>query len=260
MILAKRDFMQQLTHAFKDVYGERGYSIVDFSKDDFQKIHQIIELHWLKKLSTHYPNEFERFKKLGLKSYHQHADSIDHSDFWCKKMRILSKEDAGTFRNLQFFQAMEKVTGGIGITNEAGSGYDEFYWRICRPNMKQDIGPLHADEWFWELNNYRPSPVGKDKVKLWIGVETEPGLNGLRVVPGSHLKKWDYKSSFKYGSYKPEFDDTNVDAILLDIKPGQGVLFNHHLLHGGALNKGKHTRVSIECTICIDKNKLNQSN
>ena len=38
---------------------------------------------------------------------------------------------------------------------------------------------------------------------------------------------------------------------LINTKPGNIILFNDNLIHGGALNTGKNTRVSTEFTLLV---------
>src|SRR5207237_1422761 len=65
--------------------------------------------------------------------------------------------------------------------------HDELNWRVVRPNQPTDVGPIHADKWFWDAGyGYGSMPAGYDRVKIWIGVYTEPGVKGLTVKPDSH--------------------------------------------------------------------------
>ena len=41
-------------------------------------------------------------------------------------------------------------------------------------------------------------------------------------------------------------------------KPGTVIIFNDKLLHGGVVNEGSETRVSMEFTMFVDSNKLNR--
>ena len=73
-------------------------------------------------------------------------------------------------------------------SDEDSIGRPEIYWRLVRPNKLNDVGPLHADSWFWNLNNKK-----KDKrFKLWVPIHCEINNTGFRYVPNSHVKKWKY--------------------------------------------------------------------
>ena len=42
--------------------------------------------------------------------------------------------------------------GKFSISDENKLGYGELVWRLVRPNKKDDVGPIHCDKWFWDLN------------------------------------------------------------------------------------------------------------
>jgi ectoine hydroxylase-related dioxygenase (phytanoyl-CoA dioxygenase family) len=115
-----------------------------------------------------------------------------------------------------------------------------------------DTGPVHADRWFWDLG-HGATPPGVERVKVWVAVVTEPGLSGLRVLRGSHLREWRYHGEPRDGFVKPAIDE-DVDALGLDLvrtEPGDAVVFNDALLHGGGESLGAWTRVSFEMTMFV---------
>ena len=116
---------------------------------------------------------------------------------------------------------------------------------------------MHRDSWFWEANNNYSYPNSKPlkRVKVWIPIIIEPGLNGLLVEPFSQFRKdllW--RGEGHKGSVKPVLltNINQVNPILIDTSPGQAVIFNFELLHGGAINNGQFTRVSVEFTILLN--------
>jgi hypothetical protein len=240
---------------FKEIMGESGFSQFKLTREDFRTIHDSVYNHWLGLIEVHFPQYVDAFAKGGLKKYHQNAHLINHGSFWSKQMRVLPSQVAEKIKSLSFFRQLESNLGKIEITSEENTGHEEFYWRLCRPVSPEDFGPLHADHWFWELNQWS-IPEGKERIKVWVAVETEPGKNGLRLVPGSHKKKWEYNKVFKHGINKPDFDESAVEPLLIETKPGDAIGFNYHLLHGGALNSGENTRVSMEFTMLVDKKRL----
>ena len=126
-----------------------------------------------------------------------------------------------------------------------------------RPGVTSDIGPLHADKWFHNLvggSDYGMFPPETTTVKMWIAIYTEPGLNGLLVVPNSHHKDCKYSTVEKNGQIKPQIeeDESLLNVLLVPTKPGTCLIFNEKLLHGGALNNGNKTRVSAEITMVLD--------
>ena len=47
---------------------------------------------------------------------------------------------------------LSKIFGKFSISDENNIGYGELVWRLVRPNKKDDVGPIHCDKWFWDLN------------------------------------------------------------------------------------------------------------
>ena len=121
-----------------------------------------------------------------------------------------------------------------------------------RPGAKNDIGPLHADAWYWQLG-HGVIPPNMKRIKVWVALFCEPNLNGLRVVPYSQKREWKYHSEHRDGFSKPQIDEdeSQLDIRLVPTKPGDTIVFHDNLLHGGALNNGQHTRVSLEFTIFV---------
>ena len=57
---------------------------------------------------------------------------------------------------------------------------------------------------------------------------------------------------------KPIFDESNVETFMQkqNCTPGTVIVFNDKLLHGGVVNEGSETRVSMEFTMFVDKNNI----
>ena len=72
------------------------------------------------------------------------------------------------------------------------------------------------------------------------------------VEKNSHKRSdINWEGIFKHGIMKPILLDkeSSLNMTLINTLPGETVIFNDNLLHGGALNKGLNTRVSAEFTI-----------
>lgn len=120
-----------------------------------------------------------------------------------------------------------------------------------RPNQPSDVGPLHADSWFWELGQM-PIPLDHHRVKVWTAIFCEPGLNGFRYVPGSHKQKYPYYGELRFGLLKPQSDLVEDELEIRDFvsQPGDVIVFHDNLIHGGIRGSGS-TRVSLEFTIFV---------
>ncbi len=163
---------------------------------------------------------------------------LSHDEVKNKANRIFTPEEVERVKVFEFLKAVRNDLGNFTVSDvvvgsEIQRGREEVYFRVVRPNEEADVGALHRD-----TEHHARVPglhrADEETVKAWIAVETEPGLNGLLVVPDSH------RSTLQ----TPE---------LLRLSPGDIVLFNENLLHGGALNRGARARVSVEITLCFPR-------
>jgi hypothetical protein len=204
-----------------------------------------ITAHYLDHLQSVDAGLVNEAERLGIENYHLLKHSFEHGTVWPKQTRILSTSHVGAIRNMGFSQALLEEFGDFGISD------DELNWRLVRPHADDDVGPVHADGWFWELG-YGRIPPGWDRFKIWVPIYSEVGANGLSVKPYSHLRRdWKRHAEVRHGMAKPVLDE-NVDELnmqLLPLEPGAMVMFHDALLHGGVVNRGTRCRVSLELTI-----------
>ena len=168
-----------------------------------------------------------------------------------KIKRLFSKDGIKLIKNSSFYKNLKTIFKNPVITNEVNGAEPEIVWRLVRPNSPNDVGPLHADKWFWLANKWN-IPKNKKCVKVWIMLGGETTKSGLRVVPSSQKNDhWDYRIEKKHGIQKPVFDENNknIKALLVPTKPGNAIIFSYDLLHGGVQTIGNHCRVSLEFTI-----------
>ncbi len=234
----------------------RGYYLgFCFQKSELQEVLGFIHEQWLGRIKEKCPQHWKEFSNAGITRYHEFAHLLDHGSTWTKDARIFPKNIADKIRKMSLINALEEEYGPIIIADEEGIGYEEMDWRLVRPNQPNDIGPFHADAWFLELGHGIKPPHNMKAIKVWVALCCEPGLNGLKVVPDSQKKSWRYHGEFRHSFVKPQIDEdeANLPSILLNTKPGEAVLFHDKLLHAGALNKGKYTRVSMEFMIFVNK-------
>ena len=188
-----------------------------------------------------------------IENYHKISKELNHSKIWPKSSRILPFQFLEEFQNTNFFNQLKKLFNVVEISDEEDLGYGNIYWRLVRPNEKSDVGPIHRDSWFWQLNKNFPKPLYPFKrIKVWIAIETQPLKSGLLIEDNSHLRediKW--KGEIRHGIVKPLLlsDMKEFDMKLISTNPGESIIFNDNLVHGGALNKGNKTRVSLEFTL-----------
>lgn len=226
--------------------------------DELKIIRDLVENQWLSNIHKVTPINSSIFSNNGLEKYHENDHLLSHALSWPKATRILPKKAIDVIRATSFFKKLEEVYGAFDISDEEDVGYEEIYWRLVRPKKPSDVGPLHADSWFWDLGHGKMPANVKKRVKVWLALFCEPGLNGLRLVPESQKKEWRYRGEYRDGFSKPQIEENEADLTieLAYTKPGDAIIFHDKLLHGGAINQGESTRVSIEFTIFVKADKL----
>jgi hypothetical protein len=217
---------------------------------EVQGIKALIEAQWRRRLRQLVPTLAGAFERLGIERYHQLAHRVDHAALWPKRSRILGPQAVEEIRSTSLAARLQRELGNFAISDEEQIGWPEVYWRIVRPGCASDVGPLHADAWFWELG-HGVTPPGCTRVKVWVAVVAEPGRSGLLLVPGSHHRHWRYHAEHRDGMLKPRLEEETPDPQLIAAGPGDAVVFHDRLLHGGAVSRGTLTRISFEFTLLV---------
>lgn len=227
---------------------------LSFQADELRVLQSHVTACWLNTIQQYAPsNNADIFLKNGIERYHELSHLLDHDAIWSKAARILPQQSVDFIRTTSLIKKLEDIYGSFLISNEENISLEEIYWRLVRPGAKNDIGPLHADAWFWQLG-HGTTPPNMKRIKVWVALFCEPNLNGLRVVPYSQQREWKYHSDYRDGFSKPQIDEdeSQLDIRLVPTKPGDAIVFHDNLLHGGALNNGRCTRVSLEFTMFVN--------
>ena len=218
---------------------------------------------YLETINESYPKLVDEFKRIGIENYHLISNKIDHDSLWNKSKRCLKQSFVNNFKKMDIYQRLTDVYGQFKICdivydNNYEKGKEEIYWRIVRPKVTTDIGPLHADRWFHEILDMNSKVLGEKSltIKIWIPIYSEIMKNGLLIVPNSNLKTWKYTSKLLNNVPKPVFLD-KVEPILVPTDPGNMIIFSENTLHGGAFNNGNTTRISCEITMIFEKDHFN---
>lgn len=243
----------------QEIFDAPGYSArLSVTNDEVADIRNVIEEHWLSRIDTIYPELTQDFKSLGIARYHELSNKVDHNKLWQKRYRVLPPDAVKKIQKFDFYTNLLEKLSALGISDvvfENGNvqhGYGEIYWRLVRPSVSTDVGPLHADKWFHAVigGDKGMFPEDTTTVKMWMPIVCESGKNGLALVPNSHNKIWNVKYIHDGVAPKPHFDDElgEYKQKLIPTEPGNILLFNENLLHCGVINQGDTTRVSIEIT------------
>ena len=246
------------SHNIKEALeNETGYLTgLHITHEELTKIRSMITSSWLMNISKNTtPQIAEDFKSVGINRYHELAHLLDHGSMWPKVIRILNPNAVAEIRNMSLMRKLEDEFGYFEISDEDNVGHEEIYWRLVRPNSPTDVGPLHADAWFWDLG-HGVTPLGCKRVKVWIAIYCSPGKDGFKFVPGSHKHEWPYHGELKDGITKPKIgiSEEELDVVIFNSQPGEAIIFNDQLLHGGAVGQNE-TRVSLEFTMFVKNEK-----
>jgi hypothetical protein len=237
---------------FDEINETAGFCVESLAPNELEFVRGAIFDQYLGRIKQLQPDLVPIARERGITRYHTLPTTFEHGKSWPKATRLLDPKFVADFARMGFFRRIQSQFGP-----SATISHEELNWRLVRPNQPSDIGPIHADKWFWDAGyGYGSMPASFDRFKVWIAIHTEPGANGLCVKPGSHRQEWKHHFEEKDGVSKPVFDE-NPDAIeteLLPLAAGELVMFHDELLHGGVVNRGSTCRVSIELTVLFDRN------
>ena len=200
----------------------------------------------------------KRFATVPIDHDQAPAGLIDHRAAWPKLRRILEQPAVDKRRQLPTCRRRVAEFGEFTSSDEENLGRENIYWRLVRPDSPSDVGPMHADQWFWALG-HGSAPDDVQRVKIWIAIYCEPGKSGVRLVSGSHRQDWPYHGEFRDGFTKPVIDvkDDQLDIQMFDSQPGDAIVFHDRLLHGGAVG-GSLSRISLEFTMFVKNDRYFQ--
>ena len=228
-----------------------GFCLERLYPGELDHVRDLVAAQYLDRLAQLQPALVPLARERGIAQYHTLPIAFDHGQSWPKATRLLDPKYVADFSRMGFFRRIRSQVGPSAVIS-----HDELNWRLVRPSQPSDIGPLHADKWFWDAGyGYGSMPAGFDRFKIWIAVHTEPGANGLCVKPHSHRREWKHHFEEKDGVRKPVFDEdpATIGMELLPIAAGGMVMFHDEMLHGGVVNRGSTCRVSIELTVLFDR-------
>jgi hypothetical protein len=244
-----------MLNILKMLDGADGFTIdLSLNNEDLSLVRDLIRSQWLKRIDDYKSGLSCQFNSIEMDQYHTLCHLVDHNNMWPKSKRILSKDSLKKLRKTSLFLKLEDEFGKFVISGEDGIEIEEVYWRLVRPDNLNDVGPIHADKWFWDLG-HGSTPSGHRRIKVWISIFSEIGKNGFKFIRGSHKKKWRYHGVERDSIIKPQIDEdiSTLDAEIFKGHPGQAIIFHDSLLHGGEVG-GTTTRVSLEFTMFV-KNK-----
>jgi len=141
--------MNSKDEILNEIDGRNGYIVFNIGLNDLEIINKIVNLQYTFFLTQFYPHMVEKIKKTSINHYHT-LGIEGHKDIWTKERRTLFESEIDTFKNISFIKNLKKYFIDLAITNEDSTRSEEIYWRLVRPNQKDDIGPfmvLGSSKW-----------------------------------------------------------------------------------------------------------------
>lgn len=168
-----------------------------------------------------------------------------------KESRIFDADTASEIYNMLKRSSLSDFFNEFDISDEEALGYRNFYFRLVRENSPSDVGSLHADRWFWDLNNQKISSH-LQRTKVWIPLLQDDENPSLLLIPGSHRSVDTFKYSYtedSSGKRRPIIDLSFDSSVVCPapIKMGEHIIFHDSLIHGG--RSTTKNRVSVEFTV-----------
>jgi hypothetical protein len=234
------------------IKGSPGFATgLRLADSDLVRVKDVVKRHMAEQLNRAAPDQVDRLLSTPLEYYHTIAHLFPHGELLTRTARILPQWAVDEIRTTSLIRRLESEVGPFEISDEEKSGRESISIRVVRPGMENDVGSLHADEWFWDLYKFE-LPERRQRIKVWTAICCEPGKSGLLLSPESHARKWKYSTLTRVGMLKPLLDREESPPLeLFNSNPGDAVAFNYKLLHGGAVTRGTTTRVSMEFTILV---------
>lgn len=202
------------------------------------------------------------FSKNILHNYHKIVSNEDiHKKIVKAERRNISFDtfDINTIIKSKFINSITKNFWGhtnyfIKLVIDKSSK-NKSVFRLARPYKysKEDVGGYHVDIHYAGKirKNY------KELLTIWTPLVGFSKKYSLKLSPKSHLISHDIKNIDKQKIYISKVFKINYANKFsfkrFNLRKGQSILFHPNLLHGGSINLGKKTRVSMDFRIYNSK-------
>ena len=201
------------------------------------------------------PNIYKLNKKTKLKNFHKLNLSenlrkkVINPDTRYLKMNKLTTLSASSKKKI--FKLMKEFWGHnkyciywVGSAKKKQIKQNAIGFRIVRPNEKKDGGSEHIDAYSNDLKAF---------FTVWIPLTGFSKKQGLKLAPKSHIRPHalnSYLNQKKYisRSFKPSYVK-KFKFVRPDLKIGDAIIHHPNIIHGGNINYGDITRVSVEIRI-----------
>lgn len=187
-----------------------------------------------------------------LNEYHLYFPEEVHSVIWPKQSRLFSATFLSSKPVSAWLDRMSTLVQKYKVLDVEKIGYQEVYFRIVRPNFKNDIAGAHTDGAFYSIANAISEENWKRWIKIWCPILFEPNSNTIGFYPSSLINKPHFMPSLESDKSRPvlqnsvsDFGNAEYPAKL----QGDIIAFSPYILHAALNESSSATRVSIEFAI-----------
>ncbi len=204
----------------------RGYYIFDITE---KKLINRIKNQIKKKVS----NEFKIKKNLDLNLFHKYCDVSDLNKARLNLINFINKENQfeKDYFNICKNELFKIIGNEIAIQNEISLS-------IQLPKDKSSLLPMHADTWSGN------SPF---EIVVWIPLVDCYKTKSMFILDKNYLSKFNQEFRKPKMSSDKIFKKYKKYFKFINIKYGQGLIFDQNIPHGNIVNTTKETRWSFNC-------------
>ena len=240
-----------------EFYKRNGYLKISlFSKKEIKNFKNIIKKDLNKKLLH---NLSSKVKIEKLEKYHTLKIKENEHKFLVKpnhRYFKFSKEIVKKILNIKILYLIKNTWGHnsislnwIGDLKKKQKVINATGYRLARPskNKNNDTAGVHIDMNVGGI-------INKDKnasTTIWIPIVGFNKKYTLKISPRSHNYNHGnkFKKTKKISPLLPKSYSKKFKFIRLTYKVGEAMIFHPNLLHGGSINRGSVTRVSLDTRI-----------
>ena len=240
--------------SIKFFQNNKGYKIIDFLNnkeitDILNKITKQINKSQKKILFSEKNLKFLHKKEINSLDYKKIIDPKN------RKIKININKFNLKIKKTNILQLIKSYWGHknikivwVGSAKKKQIKNNEAGFRIARPGVNSDAALEHIDLY---------NKDDKSFLTLWIPLIGFSSKYSLKLYPGTHkmihnLKNFKNKTRYISRVFKKEYF-TKFRSIRPNLKKGQAIIFHPNVIHGGSVNNGKWTRISIEIRILNNK-------
>lgn len=205
-------------------FSEKGYLIFDIeNKNNLLKIKNSINKIIKKSIKSN---------TINLETIHKNVEQSKLNEFRLKVYNQLNKNKE--FKETYFSLASKHLN--IICGNELVM-QRKVNLSIQMPNDDSSLLPLHSDVW---------SGCSPYEVVLWVPMVDCKKTQSMFILPKKESDKM-YDQMQKFSSVSNLEKKIKKKYKWLDIKFGQGLIFQHSIMHGNVVNNESTTRWSFNC-------------